>query len=256
MKTQRGKISDYMKYLRVRQGYTSLKMEYLQMQFPALGGHPDTDNGFGHMVETEESVAQSTEIAGDDAVAMKQLSDINALQQQLLESDAKARADRSAAMTALKKLKHVEKVASQRIVEQLPGLNFDEDSDHLAMLLATVLENDDFEYNIESDKVEPKSSSDFLKRIEDNLGDVPDKESKMTFVRNKVLDKMKRTLRRERHLSTSGSVCSLSSRSSSKTRQRSEGDELEEENAAKVSRPSSLKSAGHHSKLPGPLKLH
>jgi hypothetical protein len=32
LKTQRGKISDYMKYLRVRQGYTSLKMEYLQMQ--------------------------------------------------------------------------------------------------------------------------------------------------------------------------------------------------------------------------------
>ena len=43
MKTQRGKIGDYMKYLRERHGYTSLKMEFMQMQFPALGGHKENE---------------------------------------------------------------------------------------------------------------------------------------------------------------------------------------------------------------------
>ena len=95
--------------------------------------------------------------------------------------------------------------------------NFDDDSNHLAMLLATVLERDDFEYDEDEDKVEPKVEEEFLKRIEENCRDLPDNEQKLTMVRNKVLDKMKRTLRRER-LSSSGSVSSLGSRTSSRTR--------------------------------------
>ena len=166
-----------------------------------------------------------------------------------MEAEAKVKTDQKSAMTALKKLKHVEKVASQRIVESMPGSNFDSDSDHLAMLLATVLERDDFEYNTESDKVEPKSNSDFLKQIEENSGDLPDKEDKMTLVCNKVLDKMKRTLQRERSF-TSGSVSSVYSRSSSKTRQRSENEEDEvSENAAKADH----KTTSIQSKLPAPV---
>ena len=90
------------------------------------------------------------------------------------------------------------------------------------MLLATVLRNDDFEYDEDSDKVEPKSSSEFLKRIEDNCADIPDKEEKLSLMKNKVLEKMKRTVRRERRLSVGGSVCSGSIRSGGRTRQRSE----------------------------------
>ena len=99
----------------------------------------------------------------------------------------------------------------------MPGTNFDDDSNHLAMLLATVLEKDDFQYDLETDKVEPNSVNDFLKIIEDNCENVPDKEEKLSMVRNKVLDKMKRTLRRERRLSH-GSVSSVDSRTRSKTR--------------------------------------
>ena len=105
------------------------------------------------------------------------------------------------------------------------------------MLLATVLQHDDFEYNEETDKVEPKPSADFLKRIEEQCNDKPDMEAKLTTVRNKVLEKMKRTVRRERRLSTSGSVSSVGSmRSASRTRRRSVGEEPQGENAPKLRR--------------------
>ena len=113
----------------------------------------------------------------------------------------------------------------------MPGINFEDDCNHLTMLLATVMENDDFDYNIDTDKVLPKSDSDFLKKIEESCADLPDKEQKLTIVKNKVLDKMKRTLRRER-LSSKGSMSSLCSLTSSKTRLRS--NDSDNENSAKV----------------------
>ena len=134
----------------------------------------------------------------------------------------------------------MKKVASQRIVESMPRSNFEDDSNHLAMLLATVIQNDDFEYDSDSDKVEPKSDKNFLQLIEDNCGDIPDKEAKLTFVRNKVLEKMKRTVRRERRLSIGGSTCSGLSRTESRTRQRSEEDLTTNDESSAKRRPSKL----------------
>ena len=238
MKTQRGKISDYMRYLKEKHGYTSLKMEYNQMQYPALGSQGNADHGFGHMVETEEVEMETI----DNQISSKHMSDLNALQQKLLESEAKVKAEQSQARVALKKLEHVEKVATQRLVESMPLTIFDDDSNHLTMLLATVLKHDDFEYDTDTDKVEPRSASDFLKKIEDNCGDIPDKDAKLASIRNKVLDKMKRTLKRERRLSTSGSVCSNMSFSSSRTRPRSESENNDDQISAKHSKMSSLKT--------------
>ena len=131
------------------------------------------------------------------------------------------------------------------------------------MLLATVLKHDDFDYDLENDQVEPKSASEFLRSIEEHCGDIPDKEAKLIVVKNKVLEKMKRTVRRERRLSTSGSICSQSSlgsragslagsRAGSRTRQRSEGDEHEGEMSAKFSKP----SIERKSRLPGPAPVN
>ena len=96
--------------------------------------------------------------------------------------------------------------------------------------------------------------SEFLKKIEENCGDIPDKEAKLTLVCNKVLEKMKRTVRRERKLSASGSVGSgyslYDSRDGSKTRQRSEGEEKSGELASKHSRVS--QPSDRQSRLPGP----
>ena len=109
---------------------------------------------------------------------------------------------------------------------------------------------DDFDYDEDSDLVEPKPENEFLKRIEESCGDLPDKEKKLTMVRNKVLDKLKRTLRRER-LSSRGSVSSLDSRTSSRTRLRSKDDETDSEQVAKQSKQQApLKTASSQSKLP------
>ena len=148
------------------------------------------------------------------------------------------------------KLKHVEKVASQRLIESMPFPNFEEDSNHLTLLLATVQENDDFEYDDETDKVEPRTTSEFLKRIEDDISDNPDNAAKMGLIRNKVLEKMKRTLRRERSPSISGSVCS---RTSSKTRPRSEGEDADSQAAPKSKKCSTSKPSQLQSRLPAPI---
>ena len=188
------------------------------------------------------------------------LSDLNALKEQLTQAKAQLRVEHNIGIKATKKLEHVEKVASQRIVESMPGEHFEEDSNHLTMLLATV---HDFDYDLENDQVEPKSASEFLRSIEEHCGDIPDKEAKLIVVKNKVLEKMKRTVRRERRLSTSGSICSQSSlgsragslagsRAGSRTRQRSEGDEHEGEMSAKFSKP----SLERKSRLPGPAPVN
>ena len=250
LKTPRGKLNEYMKYLKERHNYTSLKMQYTEEQFPALGGN--TEGGFGNIVENTDP---DDEVSEDMANNGELLSDLNALKEQLTQAKAQIKVEQNISARAARKLEHVEKVASQRIVESMPGANFEEDSNHLAMLLATVLKNDDFEYDSLNDQVEPKTSSDFLKRIEEHCGDIPDKEAKLTIVRNKVLEKMKRTVRRERRLSGSGSICSGSSlfgsRAGSRTRQRSEGDELDGELAAKQSKASEFRK----SRLPGPASL-
>ena len=222
-----------MKYLKEKHGYISLKMQYLQMQFPALGGSKDQEDGFGHMEEGVD-LAENSEDSVSLESLKKQVSDMNMIQQQLLETKAQLALEQKSSKTAKLKLKHVEKVASQRIVECMPDLNFENDSNHLTMLLATVMENEDFDYDEDKDLVKPKVIDDFLKRIEESCEEVPDKEQKLTVVRNKVLEKMKKTLRRARRKSIgSGGISSVCSITSSKTRPRSKDGEAESEKAPK-----------------------
>ena len=229
LKTERGKMGDYMKYLKEKHGYISLKMQYLQMQFPALGGSKDQEDGFGHMEEGVDLTENSEDSVSLESLK-KQVSDMNMIQQQLLETKAQLALEQKSSKTAKLKLKHVEKVASQRIVECMPDLNFENDSNHLTMLLATVMENEDFDYDEDKDLVKPKVSDDFLKIIEKSCDEVPDKEQKLKVVRNKVLEKMKKTLRRERGKSIgSCSISSVGSITSSKTRPRSKDGETESE---------------------------
>ena len=208
------------------------------------------------MEETDPLDIPDNEQINDEIEELKiQLSDMHKIQQELVETKARLKLEQKNFRTATLKLDHVEKVATQRIVESINAANFDEDSNHLAMLLATVLEKDDFQYDLDNDKVEPKVEIEFLKRIEDNCEDVPDKDEKISMVRNKVLDKMKRTLKRDRKLSV-GSVGSIDSRTSSKTRYRSYEEDSMAEQVAKQSKlhkalpPNPL---ALQSRLPGPV---
>ena len=60
LNTPRGKIAEYMKYLKNSHNYLSLKMKHKMKQeqeFPALGRRNVEDDGFGHMVEKETEVS-------------------------------------------------------------------------------------------------------------------------------------------------------------------------------------------------------
>ena len=220
----------------------------------SLGGAGKHEGGFGRMEDPLDLDIDNTEEKNDEIEELRiQLSDMHKIQQELVETKARLKLEQKNTRTATLKLQHVEKVATQRLVESMPNSNFDEDSNHLAMLLATVLEKEDFQYDLDSDTVELKAENEFLKRIEDNCGEFPDKEEKISMVRNKVLEKMKKTLRRERRLS-GGSVGSVDSRSSSKTRCRSNEEDSIVEHVAKHSKPNAgLHPQGLQSKLPGPI---
>ena len=87
--------------------------------------------------------------------------------------------------------------------------------------------------------------------IEEQCVDIPDKDAKISFVKNKVLEKMKRTVRRQ---SMSGSVCSgITSRASSRTRQRSEDGLVDKEPAPKLIKATHV--LDRKSRLPAPA-LH
>ena len=179
------------------------------------------------------------------------VSDLNALKEQLTQTKAQLKAEQKSTAKAYKKLEHVEKVACQKIIESMPGSDFEEHTNHLTMLLATVLKHDDFDYDLNSDRVEPRDSTDFLKNLEEQCVDIPDKDAKISFVKNKVLEKMKRTVRRQ---SMSGSVCSgITSRASSKTRQRSEDGLVDKEPAPKLIKATHV--LDRKSRLPAPA-LH
>ena len=64
MKTSRGKIGDYMKHLKIKHGYQSLKMQFLEEQeraFPSLDGTSSAQDGFKHMLEAETDVLGTEE---------------------------------------------------------------------------------------------------------------------------------------------------------------------------------------------------
>ena len=57
------------------------------MQYPALSSQENADHGFGHLVETDEVEMETI----DNQVSSNHMSDLNALQQTLLESEAKVK---------------------------------------------------------------------------------------------------------------------------------------------------------------------
>ena len=73
LNTQRGRIADYMMYLKISHNYVSLKMKHkekLEQDFPALGQRKVEDNGFGHMVEEEEDNLEdeASEVSTDEDI--------------------------------------------------------------------------------------------------------------------------------------------------------------------------------------------
>ena len=70
LQTPRGKIADYMRYLKESHNYMSLKMQYklkLEKDFPLLSKDKVMEDGFKHMVEAEENDLEQEDVLDDFA---------------------------------------------------------------------------------------------------------------------------------------------------------------------------------------------
>ena len=189
--TPKGMISDYMKHLKLHHNYTSLKMKYQQEEFPLLAGPRKLGDGFGHMVENDDT-EEVAEVQGVDnspkdariAQLESQLSDQNQLRQQLTE--AKAR---------------------------------------LGISKTLVVPLDFFEYEEETDQVITINQTGFEKFIDERCTSRRDRENKKADLKNKLLEQVRQIERKKRGKSISSIASFAWSDSSAKVRARSvEGD--------------------------------
>ena len=122
----------------------------------------------------------------------------------------------SASNAAKKKLNFVRKVTEERLKECLPVPSFKDDhSSVLITLMSTLMEEDCFETDPNTDVLKPRE--DFLKNVEESFEQSTDKEvikDHLDFVKNKLLERVKElsSKNRERRLSVSSSVGSQDGR--------------------------------------------
>lgn len=175
--TPKGMISDYMKHLKLHHNYSSLKMKYQQDEFPLLANPRQLVDGFGHMVEKMEDEEELVRVGDEEKSQLQskniqiaeleaQLSNQNQLRQQLTE--AKAR------------------------LEQFKRDKFTKTCD---------LPGDFFEYNEERDEVKAVDEVVFDKFIDQKCVARQNRDTRKSEMKNKILEQIKHTERRNRGLS-------------------------------------------------------
>ena len=207
----RAKMSDYMAMLKRQVGYESLKSLYVQ-QFPSL-----QEENVSSMEDKDVDVEEEDELLPTNPIERKdakiaELEKTAAQVASLQESVLKMKAEKSIAIKAASvfknKIKFARKVTEERLKECLPIPGFEnEHSGVLVTLMSTLVDEDSFELDPDTNTLNPKS--DFLKNIEESIGQVSgDTEvAKQRFdnVRNKLVERVRETAARskERRLSTS-----------------------------------------------------
>ena len=221
LKEPRTKMSVYMKSIRIKLGYVSLKVQYMEQQqrnFPALGKTkiPDAYENMIEDVNTEED--DSTLLVNEKdtkIVALeKTISDIPVLKENLKKMQAELRREKKTTSVALNKLKFARKVTEKSLAESLPETPSDQKS-HLIVLYSSLLNEDEFEFDLATDSLKHKEG--FLKEVEENcdISD-PKNQENITLLKNRVLQRIKET--KERRISRRDSISTNGSRSDSKKR--------------------------------------
>ena len=115
LNTPRGKIADYMKYLKHSHNYLSLKMKYknkLEQEFPALTKKAVEDDGFGHMVEEENNEQEENVTIPEENGENSSLENILKVDPEEFDYDSK-----------LDTIKPKDKKAFDNLIEQHPTVN-------------------------------------------------------------------------------------------------------------------------------------
>ena len=165
--------------------------------------------------EDDEELLPSNPIERRDtkiAELEKNVAEMNVLQESVVKMKAELHIANKAANVARKKVKFARRVTEERLKECLPAASFEDDhSKVLITLMSTLIDEDSFEFDPETDTL--KTKDDFLKDIEDSIGKDTEGElikKRLEVVKDKLLDRVKTSSARnkERRFSVS-SVSSL-----------------------------------------------
>ena len=221
---ERAKMSHYMQALRATTGYESLKVKYMRQlakNFPNLQGEPqfdttqafDMDTARGDMDSEEETeismpilpinpiVEKDHEIA-TLAKAVEDLKELVETIPDLKKGLEEAKAENKRILDISKqvgrRLSVSRKANEQKMIGLLrTGVNWTEDSAHLACSHATTMNDDDFEIDDKTDEVVPKNKKwKFMKKVEECL-DKDDKiqHERLGEMKKLILDLMKKTMK-------------------------------------------------------------
>ena len=192
--TPRTKMSVYMKSLKVKVGYMTLKAKYMeeeQKNYPALSGAADVgayDNIEEKEVESEENTEDQQELETKIAELEKELLDLPALRENLAKVSGELRKEKKANYVAQNKVKFAKTVAEKKLAECFSDDSVDDS--HLIVLYSSLLNEEDFEVDLASNTINADDGflNDFMKNID--MKD-PEVDGKVSILRNKLLERIK-----------------------------------------------------------------
>ena len=214
----RAKMSTYMQHLRITTGYESLKTKYMRQlasKYPNshVGTPTDTiDQEVSDMNDEESCIEDSILpinpiVEKDREIAhlrktvdeMKsKLATISVIQKELEEAKNENRRIIAISKQAGRRLSVNRRANEQKMVSLIQtGVNWSEDSAHLACSHAAVLNENDFELDSSFEKVKPKDGKEhFLKKVEENLDQNESLQiERFQEMERLILEQMKTTLK-------------------------------------------------------------
>ena len=203
LKTARVKMADYMTNMKKTVGYESLKSLYLQ-QYPYL--QAENKSNMEERIsgeDDEEDLFPSNPIARRDekiAELEKTVADIPVLKEAIVKMRAEKKIAVGTALNAKRKLNLARKVTEERLKECLPVPSFEnEHSQVLIMLMSTLIDDDSFELDPDTDTLSPRA--DIFKDIEDSCAKEEGGEvmrERLEVVKNKLVERVRESAVRSR----------------------------------------------------------
>ena len=210
--TERGKMNEYMRYLKDKVGYVSMKIKHAEKQahmFPSmlgLAGEKSSEQEVQSLWNMEEGELGVTTILNPIEEKDKMITEQNLKIQQLLNLQAatptlqdkleKAEAENA---TLKARLSYTKRVTEQKILDSVSREEGYREDPHLVCVLSATLDEEDFEFAVDptNDSEEPslRSRRDFfmtsLKEKADKSN--PLQQERLSHVKNQVLDKIRST---------------------------------------------------------------
>ena len=218
MGTERGKMNDYMRYLRDKVGYVSMKIKHAEKQahmFPSmlgLAGEKSSEQEVQSLWNMEEGelgvstilnpIEEKDKIITEQKMQIQQLINMQTATPTLQNTLVKIEAEN---VTLKKKLSFTRRVTEQKILDSVSREEGYREDPHLVCVLSATFDEEDFEFAVDptNDSGEPSASSTithrsrrdfFMTSVKDKVAKVDSlQQERLSNVKNQVLDKIKST---------------------------------------------------------------